>query len=221
MYITHTRTFYSLINSHNSAVNVGQLLQAYASNFHEPWKGLSEALETYQTTERPGQSESYNTLQGLTRSFGDVSNNWMTRTIGELQHLGREWWYGDWQTGGYQTICELHDSHNGTLRQEQRGLKTERRHQTTSDHMKEFNFWHFKQHSASWKNKKSLGSDGDTKKCWHTWAIEQYVNSNHNWSSCTLLQIWREAIMVSIFWSDFDKRHKWKPHIAHVEGKTW
>ena len=128
--------------SYNSAVNVGQLLQAYASNFHEPWKGLSEALETYQTTERPGQSESYNTLQGLTRSFGDVSNNWMTRTIGELQHLGREWWYGDWQTGGYQTICELHDSHNGTLRQEQRGLKTERRHQTTSDHIKEFNFRH-------------------------------------------------------------------------------
>jgi len=51
--------------SYNSAVNVGQILQAYASNFHESWKGWSEALVTCQTTEWPGHSVSYNTLEEI------------------------------------------------------------------------------------------------------------------------------------------------------------
>jgi len=71
------KTSYSFKNSHNNDANVVQF-------------------------SRYTLATSMN-LKGLIRSFGDLSNNWMTRTFRELQHLEREWWYGEWQTGGYQT----------------------------------------------------------------------------------------------------------------------
>ena len=174
------KTSYSFKNSHNNDANVVQCLQVYASNFHESWKGWSEALETCQTTEWPGHSESYNTL----KENGDMVN-------------------------GKQAAIR-HHSQYGTPKRSKTGTKIDENSEMTSDHMKEC-LTLSKLQASFWKNKKSLGPDGVIKKCLHTWTKSKILKIyNHILSSCILLQIWWEAIIIPVPWSDF-----WQE--AHME----
>jgi len=102
-------------------------------------------------------------------------------TFRELQHLEREWWYAEWQTGGYQTIWQLRydDLSYITVNME---------HQRVS--------------RTRWSHNK----------CWHTWTICKILEIyDHILSSCILLHIWWEAIMIPIHWSDL-----WQE--AHMEA---
>ena len=60
------------------------------------------------------------------------------------------------------------------------------------------------------KHKKNLGPDWDTKKCWHTWAIQQYVNS---WKYMTTDVYYHCHI--------YGGRYSWYPYFwqeAHIEA---
>ena len=158
----------------------------------------------------------------MIRSFGDLSNNWMTRTFRELQHLGRKWWYGDWQTGGYQSYITVNMEHQREAWQQQREMKTQRRHCTwivnslysvllSRSYERVSDTKRASSSTQTVEKKKSLGADVVTKKCW------QYAKS---WKSITTAghhvycyryeerQSWYPYLGVT-----FGKRHTWKPHM--------
>ena len=139
----------------------------------------SEALETCQTTEWPGHSESYNTL----KENGDMVN-------------------GEWQTGDYHTIWQL-------WRCEFTSQSIWNTKDTTPDHMKECLPLSELQSALSqlkknqevfrtrWSHKEMLAHLGNSAICK---LLEIYGDS---WSLYTLIQIWWEAIMMYISWCDF------------------
>ena len=86
----------------------------------------SEALETCQTTEWPGRSESYNTLEENGDMVTCQTTEWRGRS--ESYTILKE--NGEWQTGGYQTIWQL-------WRCEFTSQSIWNTKDTTPDHMKE------------------------------------------------------------------------------------
>ena len=148
----------------------------------------------------------------MIRSFGDLSNNWMTRTFRELQHLGREWWMANRRLSYHLTTMKMWVYIPVNMEHQRYDTGSHERVSATkrasiSTQPVEKNQEVFR---TRWSHKEMLTHLDNSAICK---ILDTY---NHSWSSCILLQIWWEAIMMQLSWSDF-----WQEtHIANVEGKA-